>query len=358
MSKALDRVRPVVEAGALRSIISLPRTVRRWIAGAPVRLDGQELALDAQLLLRMQRLAGKDQLSAETPELARDGMRQAIGLLGTAAVPGVVAAERRIDTRDGPLAGRLYRPREVTEAGPLLVFYHGGGWVIGDLDTHDDLCRFLAKHVGIRVLSVDYRLAPEHRFPAAYDDALAAYRFAVEQAAELGTTRDAIAVGGDSAGGNLAAAVALHASGAGLPHPRMQFLLYPAVDATRRRDSRRMFADGFLLTDADMDWFMDSYVPDEEQRGDPRLSVLLAEDPGGLAPAYVVTAGFDPLRDEGEAYAERLSAAGVSVAHRRFDDLIHGFATLRGAGARFDQALFEMVGSLRTGLAAASSAAA
>ncbi|MHA6801998.1 alpha/beta hydrolase [Salinifilum ghardaiensis] len=357
MPKALERAQPAVEAGALRGVISLPRTARRWIAGAPVRLDGQELALDAQLLLRMQRLAGKDQLSADTPELARAAMRQAIGLLGTGAVPGVVAAERRIDTPDGPLPARLYRPREVTGTGPLLVFYHGGGWVIGDLDTHDDLCRFLAKHVGIRVLSVDYRLAPEHPFPAAYDDALAAYRFAVEQAAELGTTRDAIAVGGDSAGGNLAAAVALHAPGAGLPHPRMQFLLYPAVDATERRASRQMFAEGFLLTDADMDWFMDSYVPAEQQRKDPRLSVLLAEDLGGLAPAYVVTAGFDPLRDEGEAYVERLTEAGVSVVHRRFDDLIHGFATLRGAGARFEQALFEMVGSLRAGLATAPTSA-
>lgn len=351
MPSALQRVQPALQAGALRGIFSLPTAARRLLAGAPVRLDGQELALDAQLLLKLQRLAGKEQLSATTPEVARAGMREATQLFGTSDVPGVIVADRRIPGSTGTLPARLYRPREVTEAGPLLVFYHGGGFVIGDLDTHDDLCRFLARHVGIRVLSVDYRLAPEHPFPAAAEDAMAAYRYAVEEADELGTSAKEVAVGGDSAGGNLAASVALHAAAEDLPSPSLQFLLYPTVDATRRRASREMFGEGFLLTDTDMTWFLDSYAPDAEARTDTRLSVLLAEDVSEVAPAYVVTAGFDPLRDEGEAYAEHLVAAGVSVVHRRFPDLIHGFATLRPVGDRFQQALFEMVGALRAGLA-------
>ncbi|GAA4837292.1 alpha/beta hydrolase [Saccharopolyspora rosea] len=351
MSKALELVQPFVESAAVRGIFALPRPLRRLIAGSPVRLDGQELALDAQLLLKLQRLSGQDRLSASSPELAREGMRRSTKLLGRTPLPGVVVAERRIPTPDGPLAARVYRPRELTEPGELMVFFHGGGWVIGDLDTHDDLCRFLALHTGIRVLSVDYRLAPEHPFPAAFDDCLAAYRYAVDNARELGTEPGLVSVGGDSAGGNLAASVALHATRAGLPRPNLQFLLYPAVDATTRRRSRELFGNGLLLTEEDVNWFADRYLPDVDQRADPRVSVLLADDHSGLPPAYVVTAGFDPLRDEGEAYAQRLAEAGVPVVSRRFPDLVHGFANLRAIGGRFQEALFEMVGTLRASLA-------
>ncbi|MER7011018.1 alpha/beta hydrolase [Saccharopolyspora sp. NPDC000359] len=350
MPKALELVRPKLEAAALRGVFALPRPVRRLIAGPAIHLDGQELALDAQLLLKLQELRGHARLAAATPELARAAMRQGTRLTARAPVDGVVAADRQIPTANGALAARLYRPRELTGTSPLLVFFHGGGWVIGDLDTHDDLCRFLAKHAGVRVLSVDYRLAPEHPFPAALDDSLAAYRYAVDNAADLGTSSDAIAVGGDSAGGNLAASVALAATRSELAAPVFQLLIYPAADATTRRRSRELFSNGFLLTDEDMTWFMDQYQPAEDLRADPRLSVLLAEDLSGLPPACVVTAGFDPLRDEGEAYAARLAEEGVPVVSRRFPDLIHGFANLRGVGDRFQEALFEIVGSLRAGL--------
>ncbi|KAA5835959.1 alpha/beta hydrolase [Saccharopolyspora hirsuta] len=350
MPKVLELVQPKLEAAALRGIFALPRPVRRLIAGPPIRLDDQELALDAQLLLKLQKLRGHEQLAAATPELARAAMRQGTRLTSTAPVSGVVVADRQIPTANGELAARLYRPRELTGTSPLLVFFHGGGWVIGDLDTHDDLCRFLAKHAGVRVLSVDYRLAPEFPFPAALDDSLAAYRYAVDNAAELGTSSDAIAVGGDSAGGNLAASVALIATRSDLVAPVFQLLIYPAVDATARRRSRELFGNGFLLTDEDMTWFMDKYQPDEALRADPRLSVLLAEDLSGLPAACVVTAGFDPLRDEGEAYAARLAEEGVPVISRRFPDLIHGFANLRTVGDRFQEALFEIVGALRAGL--------
>jgi acetyl esterase len=349
MSKVLELVQPRAEAAVLRGVFALPRPLRRLLAGAPIRLDGQELALDAQLLVKLQRLSGQDRLSAATPELARAAMRNARGVLGADPVPGVITADRTIPTPDGDLRARLYRPQELTEPGELMVFFHGGGWVIGDLDSHDDLCRFLARHAGIRVLSVDYRLAPEHPFPAALDDCIAAYEYAADNAADLGA--NALVVGGDSAGGNLAASVALHATRAGLTKPVFQLLIYPAVDATTRRRSREIFGNGFLLTDGDMDWFMDHYQPDVDARKDPRLSVLLAEDLSGLPAAYVVTAGFDPLRDEGEAYAQRLAKAGVPVVVRRFPDLLHGFANLRPIGDRFQEALFEIVGTLRAGLA-------
>ncbi|PKW13760.1 alpha/beta hydrolase [Saccharopolyspora spinosa] len=350
MPKVLELVQPTLEAAAVRGIFSLPQPVRRLLAGRPIRLDDQELALDAQLLLKLQRLSGQEQLAAATPELARAGMRRSTKITSMFAVPGVVVADRSIPTEAGELAARLYRPRELTEAGPLLVFFHGGGWVIGNLDSHDDLCRFLAKHAGIRVLSVDYRLAPEFPFPAALDDCIDAYRYAVDNAAELGTSSELVAVGGDSAGGNLATSVALHATRSGLVKPVFQLLIYPAVDATTRRRSRELFGKGFLLTDGDMNWFMDHYAPDLDVRHDPRLSVLLAEDLSGLPAAHIVTAGFDPLRDEAEAYAQRLADAGVPVIARRFPDLIHGFANLRPIGGRFQEALFEIVGTLRAAL--------
>ncbi|TDD08145.1 alpha/beta hydrolase [Saccharopolyspora terrae] len=350
MPNVIEALQPTLEGAAMRAVFALPQPIRRLIAGAPIRIDGQELALDAQLLLKLQKLTGQTGLAASTAEKARAGMAHATKITAVAPLGGVVVAERTIPTDNGDLPARLYRPQDLTETGPLLVFYHGGGWVIGDLDSHDDLCRFLAKHAGIRVLSVDYRLAPEYPFPAALDDALAAYSYAVNNAADLGSSSDAIAVGGDSAGGNLAAAVALQTTRSGEQKPVMQLLLYPAVDATRRRRSRELFGNGFLLTDHDMTWFMDQYSPVESERGDPRLSVLLADDLTELPTAYVVTCGFDPLRDEGEAYAKALSDAGVPVVARRFPDLIHGFANIRPVGHRFEEALFEIVGTVRAAL--------
>ncbi|WP_433870952.1 alpha/beta hydrolase [Saccharopolyspora sp. CA-218241] len=351
MPTFVELVQPKVETAVARGLFALPGPAKRLLAGSPITVDGQRLALEAQLLLKLQQLGGQHGLSAGNAEVARAAMRRGSGLFGSARVPGVVVADRSIPGPHGALNARVYRPRELTEPGDLLVFYHGGGWVIGDLDTHDDLCRFLARHAGVRVLSVEYRLAPEFPFPAAYDDALHAYRFAVEHAEELGSSRERIAVGGDSAGGNLAASVAVHAATGGLPRPSFQLLIYPAVDATTRRPSRELFGNGFLLTDGDMDWFMGQYAPSVDERGDPRLSVLLAEDVSAAPPAHVVTAGFDPLRDEGEAYAERLAGAGVPVVTRRFPDLIHGFASLGAVGGRFREALFEIAGALRAGLA-------
>jgi acetyl esterase len=231
---------------------------------------------------------------------------------------------------------------------PLLLFFHGGGFMYGDLDSHDASCRFLAERAGVRVLAVDYRLAPEDPFPAAYDDALAAHRWVVDHAAEIGADPDRLAVGGDSAGGNLAAGVALEAARAGLPLA-LQLLVYPATDAARQTPSAAMFGEGFYLTTAFMDLANRLYAAGHDLR-DPRFSPLYAEIPEGVAPAYVATAGFDPLRDEGEAYARKLADAGVKVEMRRFPDQIHGFLNVVGAGRSARAAVDEIAAKLAAAL--------
>jgi acetyl esterase len=233
---------------------------------------------------------------------------------------------------------------------PLLVYYHGGGWVIGDLDSHDSVCRFLAEHSGCRVLSVGYRLAPEHPFPIPLEDAVAAFAWAHGHAAELGADPGRVAVGGDSAGGNLSTALCLQNRESGDPQPAMQLLLYPVTDAVGGQQSRDTFAEGFLLTRNDMEWFEDHYIPDGIDEADPRASMMRAEDVSGLPPAYVATAGFDPLRDEGEIYAARMRDAGVPVVLQRQHGLIHGFANLTAICPSARAAMLEVAGALRMGL--------
>ena len=256
---------------------------------------------------------------------------------------------------DGPLGSiplRLYRPADAaaTTRLPVLVYFHGGGWVIGDLDTHDVLCRQLTAESGASVISVDYRLAPEHKFPAAVDDAWAATRWVVAHAAELNVDAERLAVGGDSAGGNLAAVVALLSRDQGGPAIRLQALLYPVTDSNTETGSYRDFAEGFLLTRESMKWFFNHYVSNEADVADWRVSPLRAPSLAGLPPTLIVTAGFDPLRDEGEAYAKRLRAAGVSVDAICFGGMIHGFAPMGRLIQTGNRALSLVSGSLRHAL--------
>ncbi|MEE4380705.1 MAG: alpha/beta hydrolase [Pseudomonadales bacterium] len=231
--------------------------------------------------------------------------------------------DRTIPGPGGELPVRIYRP-----AGdgpfPVHLFFHGGGWVIGDLDTHDADCRELCRGAGCIVVAVHYRLAPEHPFPAAPEDCYAATAWAAAHAEALGGRPGPVTIGGDSAGGNLAAVVALLARDRGGPEIALQLLVYPVTDAAMDTPSYRENGEGYLLTFDSMRWFWDHYCP-AEQRSDPRASPLRAEDLSGLPPAVVLTAEYDPLRDEGLAYAERLRAAGVPVEYRCFDGLIHGF---------------------------------
>jgi acetyl esterase len=227
--------------------------------------------------------------------------------------------------------------------------------VFGDLDTHDEPCRLLCRHAQVQVLSIDYRLAPEHPFPAAVHDALAAFRWAVAHASELGADAERVAVGGDSAGGNLSAVTARLAASDGGPKPALQLLIYPAVDLTdAETDSGRMFADGFFLTENDRRWSTRHYLsgPDADAT-DPRVSPARAEDLSGLPPAIVITAGFDPLRDEGEAYAEALRRAGTAAVLERAPELIHGFINMTTVPAARD-AVVRLAGMVRASLALAS----
>jgi acetyl esterase len=250
------------------------------------------------------------------------------------------------------VAVRVYRPAGVAAdaALPALVFFHGGGWVIGDIDTHDVLCRQLTGEAGIMVISVEYRLAPEAKFPAAADDAWAATRWVVANAQRLGVDPARLAVGGDSAGGNLAAVVALMARDAGAPSIKLQALLYPVTDARTDTRSYRDFADGYMLTRDGMRWFFDHYLPSASAADDWRVSPLRAASVAGVAPALIVTAGFDPLRDEGEAYAHRLRDAGVTVDYLCYGGMIHGFVPMGRLLDTASRAVSHIAASLRQAL--------
>ena len=331
--------------GVMRAAFALPEPVQRALAGRRLTLDGQTLATDTQLMLRLQRLAREPGLESLTIAESRQVLLRQTAIAGGAQPIGAVR-----DLPVGELRGRLYVPTDVPTPGPLLVYFHGGGWVSGDLDTHDPACRFLAERSGVRVLSVDYRLAPEHPFPAAYDDALAAYRWVVAHADDLGADPSRLGVGGDSAGGTLAATTAIGAARDGLPLAR-QLLIYPGTDLTRHTESRRLFGKGLFLTGTYMDMVKAAYAPDPAIWAAPEVSPLLGDVPPGLAPAYVVTAGFDPLRDEGEAYARKLADAGVDVELRRFPDQIHGFVNVVGVTGTARAAVAEVAAKLGACLA-------
>lgn len=262
-----------------------------------------------------------------TPQEAREGMRR-MRPVNQPDLPHVaMVREYQASGPGGPVPVRYYRGVGTLsdEALPVLVYYHGGGWVIGDLDSHDWTCRAIANAAKCAVVNVDYRLAPEHRFPAAYDDALAAVKWVAANAPLLTIDSARISVGGDSAGGNLAAAVALTLRDESAIKLRAQVLTYPIVDLTWRYDER--FSQGVALTNGGMRAFIDDYVPQVEQRRDVRCSPLFAASLKGLPPALLILAGFDPLYDEGEAYAARLQKDGVAVTVTRYPGQMHGFAS-------------------------------
>jgi acetyl esterase len=255
-------------------------------------------------------------------------------------------ADARLLVFDRKVAVRAYRPVP-GETLPALVFFHGGGWTIGDLDTHDVVCRQLAAGARCAVFSVDYRLAPEHPFPAAVEDCFFATQFVHANANSLGVEQNHIVVGGDSAGGNLAAAVALLARDHGGPPLAGQLLVYPATDQRCAFASHERNGEGYLLTRDAIRFFRAGYLPNPADRTDWRASPLLAASHAGLPPAFVLTAGYDPLVDEGRAYAERLSAAGVQVAYREYSDMVHGFVLFGGVVDAANAAVAECCEHLR-----------
>src|SRR4051812_47135428 len=339
---ARDRLLPVLA----RALFALPPRVIAALAGSPPA-HAAGLEADAWLVAR---LAAREAIPAGSlplDELRAEFARRLARVAIRARLP-LHARDVAIAGAAGRLTARLYVPDGAASPAPLLVYYHGGGWVQGSAATHEPSCRLLAHLVGVRVLSVDYRLAPEHPFPAAADDALAAYLDARARTAELGADPARVAVAGDSAGGNLAAVVAPDPRGGAAP-PAVHLLISPGLDMTRKHPSRVRLGDGFILTEENMSWYEDQYVPDRARRADLRVSPLLAPDLAGLPPAYVATALADPLRDEGEAYAERVRAAGVTVALHRHPQ-VHGFFNLSAMRSGL-RALTLMAGALRQDLA-------
>jgi acetyl esterase len=351
----LPRLPSRTEHLLLKRVLGLsPRAQRRLFGPAP-SVDGLTLASDIHALIKLAGMAGDNSFTGGlSPAEARvHNKRGAVASTAQPPIPMARVEGLQVPGQAGPIPARFYAPGGLPaeEPTPLLVYFHGGGWVIGDLDTHDGVCRFLAAAAGTAVLSIDYRLAPEHPFPAAVEDAWAGFAWAEANAAQLGIDPARIAVGGDSAGGNMAAVVSLLAKAAGGPMPAMQLLIYPPTDSAGDLPSRNLFRDGFMLTKNDMDNFEHHYLPPGTDATDPRVSVLLAPDLTGLPPAYVATAGFDPLRDEGEAYGLRMREAGVQVALRRHPGLIHGFANLTAVSRTSRGAMLEIAGALRLGLA-------
>ena len=282
---------------------------------------------DAETLLAMMRAAGRAPMETLSPDEARQQFRA--GRAVTQPDPQEVAEVRDLSCPGlhGAIPLRTYRPMATAanDVLPVLVYYHGGGWLLGDLDSHDVACRHYANAAKCRVVSVDYRMAPEYKFPAAVDDCAAATGWVVAQADALGIDRKRVAVGGDSAGGNLAAVMALMARDGDLPAVAFQLLVYPVTDLGMTHESYRRVTEGVPLTSRTMDWFIDHYLPGPKDRADWRASPLRAADLSGVAPALVLTASYDPLCDEGVAYAERLEREGVRVIHLHFSDQLHGF---------------------------------
>jgi acetyl esterase len=237
----------------------------------------------------------------------------------------------RIPGPAGEIPARVYAPHAGTVPRPTVTYFHGGGWVQGDLETHHGLCARLAKHADLLVVAVDYRLAPEHKFPAAVEDCLAAYRWVRTRGRDIGADSARVAVAGDSAGGNLSAVVSQLAASAGGPVPTCQVLIYPAVDFSLVTDSHRELADGHVIPRDRVVWYMEQYLRSDADKADLRASPLRAASVAGQPPTMIVTAGFDPLRDEGHAYADKLRQAGVDVTYREYQGQIHAFVSLTKA---------------------------
>jgi acetyl esterase len=340
-----------LQGKAANLALRMPLSWVNILAGPPITVDGRMLDGRTQWFLQLLARSGQPPLNKMSIADARFEYDAFMQLLGGRPAPVGEIVDRTMEGPTGRLRIRIYRPAgTVARLLPTILYFHGGGWVIGSLEGYDLACRFFCARSGCAVISVDYRLAPEHKFPAAIDDGLAAYRWLANEAAELGLDPARIILAGDSAGGTIAAVAAQLLRDEARP-PCLQWLIYPATDLAGDTASHKSCSEGFLLSHADMEWFRTHYLNDPAEITDPRASPLKAGDLSGVAPALVFTAGFDPLRDEGQAYADRLSAAGVKTIHREFDTLIHGFVGMRGALHAAARAMDDMVAGLRHELA-------
>jgi acetyl esterase len=308
-------------------VMDLSRDALRRLAGKPIVVDGNTLDVQTQVMLDSMRRLGivqSDDVERSRREMEDD--KDAV-----APVPPAMESER--DVFIGELRARIYRPKTASSVRKpgMLVFFHGGGFVCGSITSHEEAVKVLAHESGVVVCSVDYRLGPEHMFPAAVDDAVAAYAWAREHAGEFGADPTRVGVGGDSAGGNLSAVACHMCKARSVPQPSHQLLIYPAIDWSRSCESHKTFAKGFFLEDQRTHWFEARYLNRVEERDDPRASPMKFADFSNLAPATIVTAGFDILRDEGAKYAAMLERAGNQVDFCVETSLIHGFFNMGGA---------------------------
>ena len=345
--------RPALQRLILRTVLGLPAPLLRLISGGGVVYQGGR-TLDPRLQFLASQSRAAPPMTSLAPEEARRVNAEGVSLFTGAGAPDVhveaISIPRSGDGQLDPIPARMYRPAAQASRAPLMIFAHMGGGVIGDLETCHAFCSRLAATTRGPVLSVDYRLAPDHRFPAGLDDVLEAYRWGRANAARFGAPAGMAAIGGDSMGGNFAAVICQLLKAADEAQPVLQLLIYPCVDVASESASMTTYGEAFPLTRAMMDWFMGHYLGPGDNPADPRLSPLRSGDLSSLAPAVVVTAGFDPLHDQGEAYARRLKAAGVPTVYRCYDSLSHAFTAFTGAVPAADAACREIADLVRDDL--------
>jgi acetyl esterase len=343
-----------VEARVGLLLGKLPPRLQLLLSGSrPIRIDGNELDPGMQFILRTMRLQGVPRLiNGPDPVVERERIRRQAMAFGIKATPVGEVTELEVPGAAGPLRARLYTPPDAATSTPLLHYIHGGGFAVGDLESHDEPCRLICRQADIRVLAIEYATAPEHPAPAGLDDVLATWRWIVANADELGADAARLAMGGDSAGGNLTAAASQILVRAGETAPALQVLIYPATDLAGRTRSHDLFAEGFFLERGDRDtfhgWYLDGTGIDAT---DPRVSPALADDLSGLPPAIVTTADFDPLRDEGIAYADALEAAGVPVTRLRGRGLTHAYLNFASVNRASRDATITLAGAIKAALA-------
>jgi acetyl esterase len=302
----------------------------RFLEGHRIRLGSRTMDPKAQIVGEFVKSIRVPGYFPPLPEL-RQQLRTMVTLMDEPAPALPRIEDLRIPGPAGEIPIRVYASRVGGSPLPAVAYFHGGGWVQGDLETHHGLCARLAQHAGVLVAAVDYRLAPEHKFPAAVDDCLAAYRWLRERGREITADATRVAVAGDSAGGNLSAVISQLAAAGGMPVPTCQVLIYPAVDFSFETDSHRELVDGHVIPRERVLWYMEQYLRSDADKADLRASPLRAPHLAGQPPALIVTAGFDPLRDEGRAYGDRLREAGVEVVYREYPGQIHAFVSLTKA---------------------------
>jgi acetyl esterase len=326
----------------VRGVCALPLPVQRAIGGPAIVVDGQTLHASTQMVLRLLGWFGGRTFEEKPVASARREVQQQAWTFGSFLAVDEIR-DFSIDGPHGLIPMRLYRTNGVAPNGALMLFFHGGGWVLGGLDTCDSMCRMLARDANITIISVDYRLAPEHRFPIGLEDCLAAFDYLHRHAGDFGCSSGLVGVAGESAGGTMAIVISQlaaqrsreidRASGAGKsPVPAFQIPLMPVTDLSRKQESYRLFGKGFMLTEAQMDWYKAHYLNTPDEALDPRVSPLLTENLNGLPPAIIVAAGFDPLRDEALMYAGKLKDAGVETEVILFAAHTHAEINATGVG--------------------------